>query len=73
MSAKSIPFETLKNWIGKKVHLSNYRRGCVWKLISLYEDNGKWMMNLETPKTHKKFTALASMATYLNKDVPTYN
>jgi hypothetical protein len=66
MKLKSIPKEELPKMIGKGIHLSWAKPGCIWILDSI---NGE-MLKLHTPMTGKRVEAEAKDALYTRKNEP---
>ena len=74
MNRTQIPAEILPTFIGKKIHVSPLRFGCVFKLMAITTDvSGEKWIHLETPKTRVAYRFKAKHAEYLKKDIPTLN
>ena len=61
-----IPRDKLPGMIGKPIHLSWANFGCVWILCGIRGD----VMDLETPKTHRRRTSYCSAAVYTRANEP---
>ena len=74
MSRTRIPLDVLPFFIGRKIHVSPLRFGCVFKLMAITTDvtGDKWI-HLETPSTRIPYRFKAKHAEYLKKDIPIVN
>jgi hypothetical protein len=61
-----IPPDKLPHMVGKGIHLTWARRGCVWRLERIEGDT----LHLYTPETKKRMTAKASDALYTRAHEP---
>lgn len=61
-----IPCDKLPEMIGKPIHFSWAKSGCVWILQRIEGDN----LHVYTPKTLKQFVGKASDACYTRRHEP---
>lgn len=74
MASTLISRERLNSFLGKNIHVSKLKYGCVFKLIAITEDSdGQEWMHLETPSTRKPYKFKVEYAQYLRKDIPNEN
>lgn len=70
MTVPLIPLEELPSFIGKNIHVSKLKYGCVFKLMAITDDGQESWMHLETPATRKPYKFKTKYAQYLRKDIP---